>query len=98
MNWDESGKLIETTNIKSVLANSQKLLEDDGYELEVEVDDIKEAIKEVFLEMKETGELTTWIQSIVQESMKDILKEEKEQKILEDLKDIKMIVRRLEYK
>jgi hypothetical protein len=30
--------------------------------------------------------------------MKDILKEEKEQKILEDLKDIKMIVRRLEYK
>lgn len=98
MNWDESGNLIETTNIKSVLANSQKLLEDDGYELEVEVDDIKEAIKEVFLEMKETGELTTWIQSIVQESMKDILKEEKEQKILEDLKDIKMIVRRLEYK
>ena len=98
MNWDESRKLIETTNIRSVLANSQKLLEDDGYELEVEVDDIKEAIKEVFLEMKETGELTTWIQSIVQESMKDILKEEKEQKILEDLKDIKMIVRRLEYK
>ena len=98
MNQDKSGKLIETTNIKSVLANSQKLLEDDGYELEVEVDDIKEAIKEVFLEMKETGELTTWIQSIVQESMKDILKEEKEKRILEDLKDIKMIVRRLEYK
>ena len=98
MNQDKSGKLIETTNIKSVLANSQKLLEDDGYELEVEVDDIKEAIKEVFLEMKETGELTTWIQSIVEESMKDILKEEKEQRILEDLKDIKMIIRRLEYK
>ena len=94
MDWNE----IERTNIRSVLANSQKLLEDDGYELEVEVDDIKDAIKEVFLEMKETGELTTWIQSIVQESMKDILKEEKEQKILEDLKDIKMIVRRLEYK
>ena len=68
------------------------------YVLEVQVGDSREAINEVFLEMKETGELTTWIQSIVQESMKDILKEEKEQKILEDLKDIKMIVRRLEYK
>ena len=91
-----SRKEEELEQLKQRLFETEQELisSNDEYELEIEVDDIKDAIKEVFLEMKETGELTTWIQDIIQESMRD----EKEKRILEDLKDIKMIVRRLEYK